>query len=181
MVPGRQNATVARRRCGGGTLANLITGLVFFGLIGYGVFWVLRTTGEAGKQYATAMVNTHNQATALSCQMNLRAISQTLQTFALSNEAFPANQQELVSYAGYGSKLFHCPDPNGGEYIYVPGVRGDAQRRSAPRAAPDAVVVYENKPVHNGKCNVLFLDGRIALLTPEELQLALQATGARTR
>ena len=79
--------------------------------------------------------------------MNLRSIAQTLQTYAVSNEAFPASQQELVDFAGYGSKLFHCPDPNGGEYIYIAGHRSDD---SAP-----TVVVYESKPVHNGKCNVL--------------------------
>lgn len=161
----------ARRR--GGTITNIITGLVFFGLIGYGVYWVMKTTGEAGQQYATAMVNTQKKASALECQMNLRSIGQTLQAYAVGNEAFPATQQELENYTGYGSKLFHCPDPNGGEYIYIPGSRSDAD--------PATVVVYEDKPVHNGKCNVLFLNGQIAALTPEELELSLAATRARQR
>jgi prepilin-type processing-associated H-X9-DG protein len=155
----------------GGTIINVITALIFFGLIAYGVYWIMKTTGEAGKQYATAMVNTHDKATTLTCQMNLRSIGQTLQTYAISNEALPGSQQELVDFAGYGSKLFHCPDPNGGEYIYIPGHRTDA---SVP-----SVLVYESKPVHRGKCNVLFSDGQITSLSPEELQQAIQTTQAR--
>jgi prepilin-type processing-associated H-X9-DG protein len=157
----------------GGTIINIITGLIFFGLIGYGVYWVTKQTGQATDQYMTAMVNTQKNAKSLTCQMNLRSIGQTLQTYAISNEAFPASQEELVSFAGYGSKLFHCPDPNGGEYIYVPGPRLDA---STP-----VIVVYESKPVHNGKCNVLFSDGQIVALTPEELQQALGAAPARRK
>jgi prepilin-type processing-associated H-X9-DG protein len=155
----------------GGTIINVITGLIFFGLIGFGVYWVIKQTGQASGQYMTAMVNTKKKATTLACEMNLRSIYQTLQTYAISNESFPASQQELVTFASYGSKLFHCPDPNGGEYLYLPGHRTDD-------AAP-AVLVYESKPVHNGKCNALFSDGQIVSLTPEELQQALEAAPAR--
>ena len=169
MTRPKRSATPVR----GGTIINVITGLIFFGLIALGVLWVIRTTGEAGTQYMTGMVNTKKQATTLACQMNLRSIGQTLQTYAIGNEALPASQQELENYAGYGSRLFRCPDPNGGEYIYVPGLRGDT-------AAP-SVLVYESKPVHGGKCNVLFSGGQIAALTPAELELALEATQARRR
>jgi len=187
MASRKEHSTTTRKhRVLGGTIINVITGLVFFGLIGYGVYWVMKTTGQAGQQYATAMVNTKKSATTLACQMNLRSIGQTLQTYAITNEAFPASQQELADFAGYGtgsptqnfalggpSKLFHCPDPNGGEYLYLPGHRTDD-------AAP-AVMVYESKPVHNGKCNVLFADGQIVPLAPEELQQALEAAPARRR
>lgn len=168
----QKNATsVSTARGHGGTIIDVITILVILGLIGYGVYWIMKTTGKAGKDYATAMVKTHQQATTITCQMNLRSIGQSLQAYATSNESFPADQQELMSFTGYGSKLFHCPDPNGGEYIYVPGPRTDKSALS--------VLVYESKPVHNGKCNVLLSDGQIVPLTPEELQQALEATPAR--
>jgi len=174
MVPQRKCSTpIPGARRHGGTIVNVITGIIFFGLIALGVRWVIKTTGEAGKQYATAMVNTHDKATTLTCQMNLRSIGQTLQTYAISNESFPADQQELVNFAGYGSKLFHCPDPNGGEYVYLPGHRTD---ESAP-----TIMVYESKPVHQGRCNVLLSNGQITSLSPEELQQAVQATQARRR
>ncbi len=174
MIPRKGDSTPpSRTRSRGGTIINVITGLVFLGLIGYGDYWILKTTGDAGQQYATAMVNTHNKASSLSCQMNLRSIAQTLQTYAISNEAYPASQQELVDFAGYGSKLFHCPDPNGGAYIYIPGQRGDA---SAP-----GILVYESQPIHNGKCNVLLSDGQIVPLSPEELQQIIGAAQSRRR
>jgi prepilin-type processing-associated H-X9-DG protein len=174
MIAQRECSTpIPRTRVHGGTIINVITGLIFFGLIGFGVYWVIKTTGQAGEQYATAMVKTHDKAMTITCQMNLRSIHQTLQTYAISNEAFPASQEELVNFAGYGSKLFHCPDPNGSEYIYIPGQRSD---ESAP-----AILVYESKPVHNGKCNVLLSDGQIVPLTPEELKQAIEATQARRR
>ncbi len=174
MVPPRENAIpTARARVYGGTIINVITGLILVGLVGFFVYWVIKTTGQAGEQYMTGMVNTKKQATTVSCQMNLRSIGQTLQTYAISNEAYPDSQQALVDFAGYGSKLFHCPDPNGGEYIYLPGYRPDA---SAP-----GILVYESKPVHNGKCNVLLSNGQIVPLTPEELKQALEAAPARRR
>jgi hypothetical protein len=172
MVPRKDNAVpTARSRTHGGTIINVITLLILFGLVGYGVYWVIKAWGQAGEQYMTGMVNTKKQATTLSCQMNLRSIAQTLQTYAISNESYPDSRQTLVDFAGYGSKLFHCPDPNGGEYLYVPGHRPDA---SAP-----GILVYESKPVHNGKGNVLFSNGQIAALTPEELQQALGAPQSR--
>lgn len=174
MVPRKEvSIPTHRTRAQGGTIINVITIGILFGLIAYGVYWIMKTTGKAGQQYATAMINTHDKSLNIACQMNLRSIHQTLQTYAISNESFPADQQELVSFSGYGSKLFHCPDPNGGEYIYVPGARSDA---SAP-----AVLVYESKPVHNGKGNALFSDGQIVSLRPEELKQALDATQARRR
>ena len=132
----------------GGTIINIITAVVFFGLIALGIMWIMKTAGEAGQQYTTAMVQTQDKAAAVSCQMNLRTIGQNLQMYAISNEGFPANQQELMNFCG-NTRLFRCPDPNGAEYIYIPGQRGDM---------PDTnVLVYEPKPVHNGRCNVLFL------------------------
>jgi hypothetical protein len=164
------SATAIRLR--GGTIINIITALIFFGLLAFGVLWVIKTTGEAGEQYATGLINAKMRATDVTCQTNLRAIGQSLLAYAVSNESFPNSQQELVNVCG-GSRLFHCPDPNGGEYIYIPGMRGDM---------PDSsVVVYETKPVHQGRCNALLLGGQIVSLTPEELQAALAATHTRRR
>ena len=156
----------------GGTIINIITAVVFFGLIALGIMWIMKTTGEAGQQYATAMVRTQDKAIAVSCQMNLRSIGQNLQMYAISNEGFPASQQELVSFCG-NTRLFRCPDPNGADYIYIPGQRGDMPATN--------VLVYEPKPVHNGKCNVLFLSGQTAALTPEELRQALEMMRTQRR
>ena len=160
------------RRARGGTIINIITGVIFFSLLALGVLWVIRTAGQAGQQYTTALINTQDRATDVTCQVNLRTIAQNLQMYAISNEGFPGSQQELVNYCG-NARLFRCPDPNGGEYVYVPGRRGDGP--------PTSVLVYESKPVHHGRGNVLFLNGEIAALTPEELKLVLEATRAQGR
>jgi len=160
------------RREHGGTIINVITGVIFFGLIGMGIWWIIKTTGQAGQQYTDAMIKTSNKATDITCQSNLRTISQNVNIYAISNEHFPESQQELVEFGGY-TKLFHCPDPNGSQYVYIPGQDGGM--------SPSNVLVYESKPVHQGKCNVLFLGGQIEALTPEQLKQAVEATTARLR
>lgn len=162
--------TAKRRR--GGTIINIITGIIFFGLIGLGIWWVIKTMGQAGEQYTTGMIRTSNKASTVACQANFRAIGQNLQMCAISNGSFPATQKELMDFSGY-TRLFRCPDPNGSDYVYVPGQTGDMPSTN--------VVLYETEPVHDGRCNVLFLGGQIALLTPEELRQALEATTARRR
>jgi prepilin-type processing-associated H-X9-DG protein len=163
--------TRSTRRCGG-TIANVITALVFFGLLVAGGWWIMKMVGQAGEQYGTAMIQTSNKAAAISCQANLRAIGQNLEMYAISNSSFPASQQELMDWSG-NSRLFRCPDPNGAEYVYIPGQRPDMPATN--------VLVYEPEPVHNGRCNVLFLGGQIEMLAPAQLDEAVQATRARLR
>jgi hypothetical protein len=168
----RADASIITKRIRGETIINILIIVMFLGLLALGVGWIIKTMGEAGQQYATGLINTKIRASDVTCQTNLRAIGQNLQAYAVSNESFPESQQELVNLCG-NSRLFHCPDPNGGEYIYIPGMRGDM---------PDtSVVVYEAQPVHQGRCHALLLSGQIVSLAPEELQAALAATHARRR
>lgn len=159
-------------RMGGGTIINIITALVFFGLIAFGVWWVIKTTGEAGQQYTDALVKTSHKASALKCQTNMRTIWQNLQMYAISNESFPASQQELMNWSG-NTRLFHCDEPNAPNYVYIPGQTGDMPAAN--------VLLFEPSPVHDGRCNVLHLGGQIELLTPEELKRAIEATLVRIR
>jgi hypothetical protein len=157
------------RRNYGGRAIDVITIAIVLGLIGMGVWWVIKTTGKAGQQYTEAMVNTSHKAMNIRCQSNMDAIYKNLNIYAISNEHFPESQQELTEFGD--TKLFHCPDPNGSQYVYIPGQSGDM--------SPSNVLVYETKPVHDGRCNVLFLSGQIEGLTPEQLKLAVEATLAR--
>jgi hypothetical protein len=165
-----QSAALPRHGACGGTIINLITAVVFFGLLALGVLWVIKKTGEAGQQYSTAMIQTSHKASALKCQTNLRAIWQSIQTYAISNESLPPTEEALKDYCGYGSRLFHCDEPNAPQYVYIPG-----QSLDMP---PTNVLLYEPVPVHDGKCSVLFLGGQMAMLSPEELKLAVEATVA---
>ncbi|MBN1361846.1 MAG: hypothetical protein JW993_14715 [Sedimentisphaerales bacterium] len=156
-----------RRRARGGTIINILTAVIFFVAIAFGILWVIKQFGQAGQQYSQAMIDTSNKASVIKCQTNLRSIYQSLQVYAIENESFPSSQEELVRYCG-DSRLFRCSEPNAPTYVYIPAQRSDA--------SPLSVLLYEPAPVHEGKCSVLFAGGQIALLAPEELKQAIDAT-----
>jgi hypothetical protein len=162
------------RRAGshGGTIINIITAIIFFGLIALGVLWVIKNMGEAGQQYTEGMIKTQNKAVTVKCQLNMRTIAQNIQIYALSNDSFPPSLEELIEFSG-NTQLFQCPDPEGGKYVYIPG-----QNNSMP---PTNILLYEPNPVHNGRCNVLRLNRQIELLSPEEVQQAVAQTLASLR
>ena len=156
----------------GGSIINLLIALIVLGLIGLGIRWIVKNLGQAGQQYTQTMIDTTYTAETVKCQTNMRAIAQNIQIYALGNEGFPSSLEELVQWSG-STQLFKCPSPDAGEYVYIPG-----QNSSMP---PSNVVLYESKPVHDGRCSVLRLGGQIELLTPEELQQALTQTQASLR
>ncbi|MFH1719269.1 MAG: hypothetical protein ABIF19_18100 [Planctomycetota bacterium] len=166
--------SVSARKTGahGGTIINIITALIFFGLLAFGILWLIKSFGEVGQQYGETMVGARNDAISVKCQTNMRAIWQNIQMYAVSNEGFPPSQEELVAWGG-NTRLFKCPAPEGVEYVYIPGQRGDMP--------PENVLVYEPKPMHEGRCSVLLLGGQIGLMTPEELQAAVAKTLATIR
>lgn len=157
------------RRARGGTIVNVVVAIVFFGLIALGVLWVIKQTGQTTRQYGQALTDTTDKASAMKCRMNMRSIYQSLQVYALENETFPSSQQELVDYCG-DSRLFRCSEPNAPIYVYVPGQRSDLPGTN--------VLLYEPTSVHEGRCCVLFVNGQTVLLTPAELEQALEATKA---
>ncbi len=156
----------------GGTIINLLFAMIFLGLIGWGIWWVIKSFGQAGEQYTQTMINTKFTAETVKCQTNLRTIAQNIQIYALSNEGFPPSLEDLVQWSG-STQLFKCPSPDAGKYVYVPGQNSGM--------SPANVLLYESKPVHDGRCSVLRLGGQIELLTPEELQQALAQTQASLR
>jgi len=169
--------TYSKRRFGkearlGGTVINVIVALIFFGLLAFGILWLIKGFGEVGQQYSDAMVQTKYNAITVKCQTNLRAIGQNIQIYAVSNEGFPPSQEELMEFSG-NTQLFRCPAPDGEKYIYISGQNGGM--------SPANILVYEPKCVHDGRCGVLRLGGQLELLTPEELQQALEQTRASIR
>ncbi len=156
----------------GGTIINIIVAVILLGLLAFGVLWLIKSFADAGEQYGNAMVETRYNAIIVRCQTNLRAIGQNIQMYAVTSDGFPPSQQELMEYGG-STQLFRCPAPDGEKYVYIPGQSGGM--------SPLNILVYEPKPVHEGRCNVLRLGGQIELLTPEELKQALEQTLAGLR
>ena len=162
----------SRRQSRGGTIINVLVGIIFFGGMALGIWWIFKQVGTAGQQYTNVVIDTSNRASALKCQTNMRSIYQSIQMYAISNDEFPGSQEELVEYCG-GSRVFRCDEPNAPPYVYIAGQR--------PDMPPTNVLVYEPQPVHEGRGCALFLGGQIAMLAPEELKPAVEATLAQVR
>ena len=171
--PARNNLLSARRTDShGGTIINIVTAIIFFGLIALAVLWVIKNLGQAGQQYTESMIKTKYTAITVKCQMNMRAIGQNIQIYAISNDSFPPSLEALIEFSG-STQLFQCPDPEGGKYVYIPGQNSSMSSTN--------VLLYEPKPVHDGRCSVLRLNRQIELLSPEELQQAVAQTLAGLR
>lgn len=164
----RQRSILAQRgSVDVGKLIGIVISLIFIGLIGVAIWWVTKSVGEAGSQYSGAMVDTKRKAIALQCQMNMRTIWQNLRIYAIENESFPPSLKTLVDW-GADSQLLYCTAPDGGEYVYIPG-----QNQNMPG---QNVLVYELKAVHEGRCNLLRVNGQMELLTSEQVQAAVTKT-----
>ena len=162
----RQSRACPHRSCRpGGTTTDIIAVIILLGLVGLGVWWVIKTMGQTGEQYTQALIKAKKDATGIECQMNLRAIWQVLQANVAAEGAYPETRQEFEHLCG-SSRLLRCPDPNGSEYVYLPPKRIDAE---IPQ-----IVVYESKAVHDGRCSVLLSDGRLGFVHPEELKATLE-------
>ena len=163
---------VRRTYSHGGTIINIVTAIIFFGLIALAVLWVIKNIGEAGQQYTDSMIKTQNKAVTVKCQLNLRTIAQNIQMYAMSNDSYPPSLEALISWSG-STQIFQCPDPEGGKYVYIPG-----QNNSMP---PTNILLYETKPVHDGCCSVLRLGRQIELLSLEEVKQAVAQTRSGLR
>lgn len=145
----------------------IVISLIVLVFLGLGASWIFKSMGEAGSQYTGAMVNTKRKAVALQCQMNLTTIWQNLRIYAIEKEGYPPSLKTLVDW-GADSQLLRCTAPDGGQYLYIPG-----QNENMPG---QNVLVYELKPAHEGRCNLLRVNGQVDLLTPEQVQAEVTKT-----
>ena len=153
----------------GGTVINVITAVIFFGLLGLGIWWVVKQWGQATEEYSGAMIEARHDAFSVKCQMNMRTIGQNIQMYAISNDGLPESTEELRRWSG-SSELFRCPAPDGADYIYIPGQNAQMSLSN--------ILVFEPNAVHDGQCSVLLLGGTVGFLTPEQLEKALARTEA---
>lgn len=145
----------------------IVISLIVLIFLGLGVSWIFKSMGEAGSQYSGAMVNTKRKAVALQCQMNLNTIRQNLRIYAIEKKGFPPSLKTLVDWEA-DSKLLRCSATDGGQYLYIPG-----QNENMPG---QNVLVYELKAAHEGRCNLLRVNGQVELLTPDQVQAEVTKT-----
>ena len=171
--PTRQKSLSAQRgSVDVGKLVGIVISLIILGLLGFAAWWIIKSAGDAGSQYGEALVDTRRRAIALQCQLNLRSIWQNLRMYAADNESFPPSLEALVQW-GADPQLLRCPAPDGQKYVYIPGQNEDSSGGN--------VLVYEPNAAHDGRCNLLRLDGQIELRTADQVQAAAAKTRVRLR
>jgi hypothetical protein len=147
-----------------GKLINIIVVAGLFAALVTGAYFVIKMFTQTGEQYGQALIHAHEVSADAACALQMTNVHTTLQTAAEGADGkFPPSMTEF-----YSPSQFHCPDPNGPAYQYIPG-----QNWSMP---PTNVLVYEATPAHEGKCTVLRLNGRVELLTPQQVQAAVEQT-----
>lgn len=152
--------------CRSGRAIDIIFIVLVLGALAYGLMWIMKTAGKAGQEYGQAMVNAQDSALQLKCATNMRSIWQGLQLAATSEGHYPESKADLIYWAG-DSRLFRCPDPNGGEYIYLPPKRMDSD--------VPTLLVFEPNAVHDpNKCMTLLSTGEIGLMPLDRIRAILQ-------
>lgn len=169
---GVSEKSIGRANRPGGTVINVITAVILFGLLFLAARWVIKGWGQATQDYTGAMIEAKHDAFSVKCQMNMRTIGQNIQIYSISNDGFPESMQELQQFSG-GSGLFHCPARNGADYVYIPGQTGEM--------AGSNILVFEPNAVHNEQCSVLLLNRTVGFLTLDQLDAALKQTQAEMR
>lgn len=137
-----------------------------FALLMTGAYFVIKSLARTGEEYGQALHGAQERGGEVACALQLTNIYRSLQIAAMSADGrFPASLVEL-----YSPGQLRCPSRDGPPYVYVPG-----QDQSMPGGN---VLIYEDAPAHDGKCSVLRLNGRVELLTPEEVKAAVDKTHA---
>ena len=171
-ITDKRTSPARRANRQGGTVINVITAVILFGLLFLAARWVIKGWGRAAEDYTGAMIDARHDAESVKCQMNMRTIGQNIQIYSISNDGLPKSMDQLRRFSG-GSALFHCPHRDGAEYIYIPGQTKDM--------SPSNILVFEPNAVHDQHCSVLLLNGTVGLLTKEQLDIAVKRTKADIR
>jgi prepilin-type processing-associated H-X9-DG protein len=143
----------------------LITALGIAGA-GFGMASALR----AGEGEGISSVPPEEQ-----CTNNIRQLGIGALLYAYDhNGAFPSTFEEMATYYNNDQSLLQCPavqeHETPSDYELVPGLTLES--------GSDKVLIHEKKPNHEGKLNVVFTDGRVEGVTPEDLDKLLTMPGS---
>jgi hypothetical protein len=144
----------------------ILVGLALFGGLMVGAYFVIKSMAHTGEQYGRALQDARKRGSSVSCRVQMATIHQSLQVAAAAADGkYPRALTEL-----YSASELHCPaDPNV-PYVYVPG-----QDQTMPG---DNVLVYEPRATHDGRCSVLRLNGKVDMLSTQQLAAELDKTRA---
>jgi hypothetical protein len=142
----------------------IITIAVIFGVLMVGAWWVIKNFAKTGGEYVGTLTDARDSAAQTQCEMNFHSVWTSIQPFLSSNDGkFPPSLDEY-----YSPSSLRCSAGNQEHYHYIPG-----QDSSMPAGN---ILLYESAGAHEGKCVVLRLNGAIDLLTPQQVQAAVDKT-----
>ncbi|MCD6405973.1 MAG: hypothetical protein J7M19_09115 [Planctomycetes bacterium] len=137
------------------------------------------TDAEVAEQVGGWLDLPENPSEALletACGRNLRELAASVKRYAEFHDGKVPEKLDKKTDYRFAPLVTRCPahpSPKGPSYATVAGL----DISSVPQDARASVVlVYENGPAHREKPGVVFLDGTLKRLTPDELRQAVEST-----
>lgn len=121
--------------------------------------------------YLDGVFGAKHMAESVSSMHNIGLIRDGLEKYRSAHGEYPPYLKDLVDNAMVPAGALYAPDRESQAYKYIRGQN--------PKMRGDNILVYEEKPIHRDKCNVLRLNGQIETLTPEQLKEAVEQTRLR--
>jgi len=166
----RRSRQYAQDRRDPGKYVKIFIGLAVLGAILAGVVWAVVHMGSKGAEYVQTVTDSREPARRVSILSNLRNIYKAIQTFAITEDRFPASEAELVSKTMINEEFMVSAGDPEKRLKYIPG--------QSSRSNPSNILVYDPYPDRDGLHVVLRVNGQIDTLTSEQLQAAVAATEA---
>ena len=138
---------------------------VLGGLV-YAIMSLTKHTGQAVDSEFKGVFGAKHTAEAVAAQNNLVLVRDAIRQVEAETGEYPASLQELVDKHMLSPNALR-PVPTAPEYVYIAGQKPDMPN--------DNVLAYSDKPMQ-GVCEVLFRDGTLGSMTPEQLQQAIAKT-----
>lgn len=157
----RDTGKIIRIAIWGTILAAILGGII------YAAGWVFKRGGETVEQYGTGLAGAQNQATDVSCEMNMSNLWKEILQFDPAGDGLPESLQEMVRKVGTSPAQFRCSQTRQ-DFVYIAG-----QSRKSP---PTNVLIYEEKAHRDGKACLLRVSGQVQCLSFEQVQSEAAAT-----
>ena len=120
---------------------------------------------------ANGVFGAKHMAESVSSMHNIGLIRDALEKYRSAYGEYPPYLKDLVDNAMLPAGALYAPDRENQAYKYIRGQN--------PKMRGDNILVYEERPIHRDKCNVLRLGGQIETLTSEQLKKAVELTRLR--
>ena len=140
-------------------LALLIVGIIYFGRFGKGK-----------KSYVETVLDTKQTAKDTVTLVELANLHKELLVYLMTNDdKFPPTKTDIMRESPIARKYLRQRDPNSPRFFnYIGG-----QDTSMPASN---VLIWEERPGTDDLCHVLRINGQVNFLSPDDVDLAIDAT-----